>query len=127
MAIFTAIGCDVTSMVKNGTSRLETDFFYRMTSDAAVLDTENRFTIMTCSAGLTLFHISHTESLTIFSRMEDTVMTVDALEQLPMILVAEQSYAGFLGRESYRYRGFMTLFTITSYTESSFAFMACAA
>lgn len=59
MAILAAVGGNVGRMAENGAAGAELDIFYRMTLLTIRFDAKGCFTIMTGTAGIPFFHVSH--------------------------------------------------------------------
>jgi hypothetical protein len=88
---------------------LETDFLYGMTPQA-FFDLKSFFAVVTCSAGLSLFHLRHTGGL-IPPRFIKLGMTTPALIPRGVLLVAEDDMPRFFYSKSY-IKNFMTFIAI---------------
>ena len=88
---------------------LEIDFLYGMTPQA-FLDLKSFFAVVTCPAGLSLFHLRHTDGL-IQPHFIKFGMTAPALIPCGVLLVAEDDRSRFFYFKNY-IRNFMTFVAI---------------
>lgn len=127
MAILAAVGGNMYRMAENCAAGTEINLFDRMALLAVGLHTKSVFTIVTCTARTTFFHICHGGTFAGFAGIENGAVALDTFEHAIVNGMTEICGASLIDFENNIDCCFVTFITITFYAEHGRTIMATAA